>query len=150
MEEEPKVQDKETIIKEIKQFVKDKGGNYPDYYIGITNDPERRLNENNISESREINEHRNDGIYTDDMPYEKWECKDRDTAVEIERDFQDLGMRKYNALSFGVEESRYVYCFKLDKGNIRRLMNENLIYEKADTDVKDQIESKLKIRFLPR
>ena len=104
----------ETIKKEIEDFKTSQGGDYPEFYIGITNDPQRRLVENILT--TELFEHVRDGRYEKDSPLYNAEAESRDEAVEIELYFQDLGMQGYNPESKGVEDSHFVYCFKIAEG----------------------------------
>lgn len=104
----------ETIKKEIEDFKTSQEGEYPDFYIGITNDPRRRLVEKILT--KELFEHIRDGRYDGNSPRYQAEAESRDEAVKIELYFQDLGMKGYNPESKGVEDSRYVYCFKIAEG----------------------------------
>lgn len=101
----------DIIKQEIEQFRQDNGGDYPEYYIGITNNPDRRIVED--IEDEVLNEHIRAGIYDGDSPKYVEEAESREAAVEIEQHFQTLGMKKYNPRSKGVETTRYVYCFKI-------------------------------------
>ncbi len=112
---------KGTIKIEIEAFKTENGGDYPDYYIGITKHIEQRLIENNEA----INEHLEKGEYTKDAPIYTAECHNRDDSVEIEQYFQKKGMLKYNPRSHGVKESRYIYCYKMDEGNKKVIISEN-------------------------
>lgn len=117
---------KKDIILGIEAFVERNGGVYSNYYIGITNNPERRINENET-----LFEHLESGNLKDDDPLEIWESESRDMAVIIEQHFQKEGMKGFNPASIGVEDSKYVYCFKKDNSlktfdefiKIKRLMN---------------------------
>ncbi|WP_343748003.1 GIY-YIG nuclease family protein [Fluviicola sp.] len=103
----------ETIKEEIEDFKTSQGGDYPEFYIGITNNPQRRLVENILVE--ELFEHISAGRYKDTDPCYQAEAESRDEAVEIERYFQKLGMQGFNPRSKGVESSCYVYCFKISE-----------------------------------
>lgn len=101
----------ETIKREIEDFKTSQGGDYNEFYIGITNDPQRRLVENILI--KELVEHVNSGLFKENSPHYQAEAESRDKAVEIERFFQSLGMQGYNPRSFGRETSNNVYCFKI-------------------------------------
>lgn len=103
--------DTETIKKEIEQFRQDNEGDYPDYYIGITNNPDRRIVED--IEDEILNEHIKAGIYDGNSPKYVEEAESRAAVVEIEQHFQELGMKKNNPRAKGVETTRFVYCFKI-------------------------------------
>lgn len=111
----------ETIKEEIEQFKTDNGGEYSNYYIGITKHLEQRLVEDNEA----IQEHLNKGEYTEGNPTYTAECENRDEAVEIEQYFQSKGMLKYNPRSHGVEESKFIYCYKMTDENIEKVLSGN-------------------------
>lgn len=113
--------DIETIKEEIEDFKTENGGDYADYYIGITNDINRRMVESN----EQIVEHIQNGEYTVGNPTYTEECESRDDAVEIERHFQSKGMEKFNPRSFGVEESKYIYCYKMTEENKAKILEGN-------------------------
>ncbi len=113
--------DIETIKNEIETFKSQNGGNYQDYYIGITNDVERRL----VETDETIIEHKRNGEYTQGDPTYKAECYNRDEAVEIEQYFQIKGMQKFNPRSVGVDESKFIYCYKMTEENKGMVLNEN-------------------------
>lgn len=112
-----------VIIKEIEQFKIDNGGDYEDYYIGITNKLSRRINE-----SEEINEHKKTGKYDDIGPVYSADTESNEIAVRIEVYFQtQKGMKGYNRLAKGVESTKTVYCFRLaDSKSVDDLINETL------------------------
>jgi hypothetical protein len=114
--------DKEIIKAEIESFKSENGGGYADYYIGITNDINRRL----VESSPIVLEHLKNGWYTKGFPFYSAECDSNDDAVKIERFFQNLGMLKFNPSSYGVEESVFIYCFKINENNSK------MILEKAE------------------
>lgn len=101
------------IKQEIEEFKSENGGNYSDYYIGITKDLERRLYESNSI----LMEHISDGKYTQGNPYYSSEAESRNDAYEIETYFQAKGMLGFNPAGKGNEESKFIYCFKTDKDN---------------------------------
>lgn len=111
----------EVIKQEIEDFKINNGGGYDDYYIGITNNIDRRLIENNAA----IVEHLNKGEYSKGNPTYTEECLGRDEAVEIERFFQAKGMLQYNPRSFGVDASKFVYCYKMTAENKKMVISEN-------------------------
>lgn len=114
---------KEVIIAEIIRFVEHHLGDYDEYYIGITNDVEGRIDEN----SAIILEHRRNGEFTNGNHLYWNECESRDIAVEIEQQFQEQGMEKLNYRSHGVPESRFVYCYKMTEANRRKVLNEQVV-----------------------
>lgn len=105
--------DNETIEKEIEAFKSKNDGDYPDYYIGITKDLDKRLFEDNSA----LLEHISAGKYTEGKPYYSAETESRDDASEIETYFQAKGMLGFNPAGRGDEESKFIYCFKIDKDN---------------------------------
>lgn len=113
--------DIETIKEEIENFKIENGGKYSDYYIGITKDIDRRMVESN----GQIDEHIQNGEYTIGNPTYTEECVSSDDAIEIERHFQSKGMEKFNPRSFGVEESKYIYCYKMTKENKEKILEGN-------------------------
>lgn len=133
--------DKEVIKNEIEEFVKENGGTYADYYIGITKNIERRIVENNES----VIEHLQKGEYTEGNPIYSEECVNRDEAMEIERFFQDKRMEKFNPRSFGVDESKFIYCYKMRKENKEKILegNSEKCKEKA-TNIKRFKDFKMK------
>ncbi|MPM27567.1 hypothetical protein SDC9_74079 [bioreactor metagenome] len=54
-------------------------------------------------------------------------CINRDMAVEIEQYFQEKGMEKLNKRSVGVEDSSYIYCYKMNESNKAIIINENSV-----------------------
>jgi predicted GIY-YIG superfamily endonuclease len=125
--------DNETVKKEIEAFKSENGGNYDDYYIGITNNISRRIYEDVL-----ILDHISNGWLTVNNEVYNAECESRDHAVEVELHFQDLGMYKKNASAKGTTDSKYIYCFKLDENN----KNMILLKEEygADTEMRVQIK----------
>ena len=113
--------DNETVKKEIEEFKSNNGKTYGDFYIGITKHIEQHIVEDNET----IMEHKRNGIYTEGNPIYINECNNRKQAVEIERYFQGKGMLKFNPRSFGVEDSKFIYCFKLTEENKKMILNEN-------------------------
>lgn len=112
----------ENIKHEIEEFKTKNGGAYSDYYIGITNSPERRLVED------VLNEHLHSGKYKEGAPYYCAESESREEANKIELYFQDKKMQGYSHSAKGVEDSKFVYCFKLEEANkliekMKHLMN---------------------------
>lgn len=101
------IKNKHQISMEIEKFRSDQGGDYSEFYIGITRDVERRIYET------WIREHIRDGIYDPESPKYVAQTASRDVAFDIEAEFQKLGMLKYNPGGRGKEDSRYIYCFKL-------------------------------------
>ncbi|HEY4785695.1 MAG TPA: hypothetical protein VIH57_06585 [Bacteroidales bacterium] len=132
--------EKDLIIPEIEKFKNEYGGNYSDYYIGITKHIGQRLVEETLFE------HQQKGEYTEGNPTYKTECNNRDEAVEIERYFQGKGMLMFNPRSFGIEDSRFIYCFKMTKENKENILLENSVegkkMRKKLKDYKDFINGK--------
>jgi len=112
--------DIETVKNEIEVFKSNNSGLYRDYYIGITKHIEQRLVEVNEA----IVEHMKKGEYTEGNPSYIAECNNRDEAVEIERFFQEKGMLKLNPRSFGVEDSKFIYCYKMTEDNKKAVLLE--------------------------
>jgi hypothetical protein len=123
------VKDTKTIIQEIEDFKTDNGGDYTDYYIGITNNIDRRLIENDSK----VLEHMSSGKYKKGDLYYSAETESRDEAVSIELHFQNIGMQGFNPAAKGVEASKYIYSFKIcdesklllekKKNRMKHLMN---------------------------
>lgn len=105
--------DKATIKEEIEEFKTTYGGDYSDYYIGITKHINQRLVEGNET----IKEHLAKGEFTKGNPTYSDECLNREVAVEIEHEFQAKGMLKYNPRSVGKEDSKFIYCYKMTEEN---------------------------------
>lgn len=136
------VSTKEQICLAIEAFKTKHGGEYSEYYIGITNNPVRRL-----IEGSEIIEHVNSGKLDSDIFHISNTGKNS-IAVEIELEFQEKGMKGHNPESKGVEESIYVYCFKEAKKKaddasqklIRAIVRKNLqrLYEQSKANSKSK------------
>lgn len=91
--------DKEAIIKEISEHIRTSGrSHYFEFYIGVTNDVERRL----------FDEHR---VYRKGMCWIYVRADNAAIAREVERYYQDLGMR--GSTGGGDDESTYVYCYEV-------------------------------------
>ncbi len=118
----------EVIKQEIEEFKNVNRGEYEDYYIGITNDLNRRINESQI-----IDEHISNGIYTEGQPIYTAECQSRDIAVAIEIYFQEKGMEKLNKAAKGVNSSKYIYCFKMTEKNRMKLLLEQMMSFSEET-----------------
>ena len=93
------IKDGETIKKEIKAHISKRGGTYSEWYVGITNDTDRRLfQEHNVSEKNDIWIRRNAGTLS--------------KAKEIERYFtEDLDTK--GAPGGTENDSIYVYAYKM-------------------------------------
>ncbi len=92
------IKNEETIKKEIKEHISKRGGTYPEWYVGITNDTDRRLfQEHNVSEENDIWIRKNAGTLS--------------KAEKIERYFtEELGT---DGAPGGAEnDSIYVYAYK--------------------------------------
>lgn len=76
---------------------------YSDFYVGITNDVERRLfTEHNVPE----NEHW--WIYRDAI--------DKSTAQRVEEYYLDKGMK--GDTGGGTDDSTYVYCYEITRNTV--------------------------------
>jgi len=85
--------DTESIIQEFDRFILRFGGNYRNFYIGITDNPVSRLNfDHNIGQAN---------------PYLFMEAANNETARMIERYFLDQGCD-----GGGDEGSGFVYAYK--------------------------------------
>jgi len=92
-----------NLIKEqIENFVNQYDCDYSNYYIGVTNNIDRRKNE-----------HINKKWYTEGNPFIKLECLDLFQAKHIEEHFQEKGMGGYNPHSNIIENSKIIYCFQM-------------------------------------
>ena len=88
---------RQTIIAEIAAHVADRGGTYPDWYVGITEDPRRRLfTEHNVDEAG------GHWIYR--------ECDSAQSARAIEKHFLNLGMQ--GGPGGGDNDAVYVYVYR--------------------------------------
>ena len=90
---------KQEIIGDIKKYVVNNGGRYPDWYVGITSDPRRRLfNDHNVDEQ------------SDEWIYRQ--ASSADVAREIEDHFID-GHGMQGGTGGGDESSKSVYSYKV-------------------------------------
>ena len=90
--------DKDTIIKELKDHIASRGGTYSEWYTGIAEDPEARLDEHNVN--------RKGG--------DKWahrEASSSDIAREIETYFTET-LGTDGAPGGGTDASKFVYIYK--------------------------------------
>jgi len=90
--------DKETIIKELKDHIASRGGTYSEWYTGIAEDAEKRLDEHDVK--------RKDG--------DKWayrEASSSDIAREIETYFTET-LGTDGASGGGTVASKFVYIYK--------------------------------------
>ena len=110
---------KDLIIQGIEDFRTIHGGEYRDYYIGITKHIGQRLVEETLLE------HLLKGEFTKGTPFYSEECMNRDEAISIEQYFKKLGMLKYNPRSHGVEDSKFIYCYKLTDENKKMILSED-------------------------
>ncbi len=96
----------QEIIKAIDDYIGKCGCHYyKDLYIGITNEPERRLFE----------EHRVD------KEHDFWlyaQCDSEDVSREVEAHYLDLGMRGGKGGGAGDGSSQYVYCYVVTPNTI--------------------------------
>ena len=89
--------DYQTIVDEINDHLSKSGKRYySDFYIGITNDIERRL-----FKAHNVAKEKTWWIYRT--------AKDSDIAREVEKHFLDMGMRGNDG--GGNEASNIVYCY---------------------------------------
>lgn len=130
------VKKRSTICEEIDFFVSTNGGDNSEFYIGITNNLSRR-----IVEDEELSEHINDGSLKVGSPIYQANAGTRNIAVSIEQTFQEMGMQKYNPRAKGVEDSKYVYCFKLNEEEFEILLEEE--DDDTEKDIDDQINDVL-------
>ncbi len=92
------IKDEETIKNEIKNHISKRGGTYPDWYVGITNDTDRRLfQEHNVSEKNDIWTRKNSGTLS--------------KAEKIENYFTGELVTD-GAPGGGQSDSIYVYAYK--------------------------------------
>ena len=87
----------QQIINEISKYVDDNGGQYSNWYVGITSDPEKRL----------FTEH---GV---DQEYGKWihaPADSNEVARTVEKHFLDLGCD--GGAGGGDNTSKTIYAYK--------------------------------------
>lgn len=89
--------DYNEIIADINSFLSKIGGHYSDYYVGITNDIERRL----------FNEHKVKNCYI----YRTG--KTDEISRDVEKHYLDKGCK--GGSGGGDEDSKIVYCYKITK-----------------------------------
>lgn len=95
---------REEVINEIEQYILKNGGDYPDWYIGITSDPNDRL----------FNGHR---VEKDRIPWIYRLCSSSDVARIIEDYF--LGERgTMGGPGGGDDDATYVYAYKISDGTV--------------------------------
>lgn len=111
-----------TIKTEIEKFKIDHGGDYSNYYIGITRSLDRRIIEASLTEHIRV------GIYDPETPRYEAKAESRDIAFKIETEFQKKGMKQYNAAGKGKEDSFYIYCFKIKS----EILNERALPTTSD------------------
>lgn len=90
--------DKETIIKELKDHIASRGGAYSEWYTGIAEDPNKRLDEHGVNRKGE----------------DKWayrEAASSDIAREIEKHFTDTLGTDGNP-GGGSDATKSVYVYK--------------------------------------
>jgi len=93
-------QDKDTIITELKGHIASRGGAYFEWYTGIAEDPNERLDEHGIN--------REEG--------DKWarrEAASSDIAREIEIYFTET-LRTKGAKGGGSDATKFVYIYKMN------------------------------------
>lgn len=90
---------KQAIIDAIKNLIKNNGGNYSEFYVGIAKDPEDRLfNYHDVDKASGI--------------YDYWEAYDDESAREVEKYCIDtLGTK--GGGGGGDENSDNVYAYKI-------------------------------------
>jgi hypothetical protein len=90
--------DKQTIITNIKNHISSRGGGYSDWYVGIAEDPEKRLSEHNVNlKSGDI------WIYD--------HATSSDVAREVEKYFIEI-LKTDGGGGGGSDSSDYVYAYK--------------------------------------
>ncbi len=90
---------KEAIIKAIDEHIQSSGrSSYSDFYIGITNDIERRL----------FGEHR---VNKEGMWWIYAQADTAEIARETEKHYLDLKMRGGTGGGTGDSDSKFVYCY---------------------------------------
>lgn len=95
---------KEEIIAKITEYFSFNAfSDYSDYYVGITNDVNRRLfSEHNVSEKKD---------------YWVWcQAENKEIAKEVEEYFLDLGME--GDTGGGTDETVVVYCYKITNTSV--------------------------------
>ncbi len=88
------VKDKETIIAEIKAYIEARGGNYSDWYVGVTEDTEQRFKDHNVKAD--------------------WICRGAESSTiarDIEKHFFSLGAK--GAPGGGDKDAKIVYAYKI-------------------------------------
>jgi hypothetical protein len=95
--------DKATAIAKIKDHREERGGDFPQWYVGITDSPERRLFKEHAVEKE-------GGVWI----YNR--CVSSETARAVERHFLALGMKGDEG--GGDDESAYVYAYKITRHTV--------------------------------
>ena len=90
-----------TLINSLYSFMNENGRYYSEFYVGITNDIERRL----------FNEHNVDNGYIYDEAYSD------DVARKVEQYFLDKGCK--GDTGGGSEDSTYVYSYKITRTTVQ-------------------------------
>lgn len=91
--------DVRTIINKIDNHLKVGGGQfYQDFYVGITNDPERRL----------FKEHK---VLKDNAWWIYSKADTSDIAKEVEKHYLELGLR--GGTGGGDNDATFVYCYRV-------------------------------------
>lgn len=130
------IKSKIVICKEIEDFKLQHEGEYCEYYIGITNNPTRRLVEKN-----ELNEHITSGKLTSNTWYLA-NTGENKIAIEIEVKFQTLGMKEFNPESKGKANTTYIYCFKLDNNiNAEKEKLKSVLKQKLNIILENQTKN---------
>jgi len=92
-------QDKETIIREIINYISDRGGGYGDWYVGIATEPRETL----------FSRH---GVRETGDPWIYRECLNSEVARDIEYYFIN-SVRTAGGPGGGDDLTRYIYAYKI-------------------------------------
>ncbi|MBT1711042.1 hypothetical protein KK062_22560 [Fulvivirgaceae bacterium PWU5] len=93
------------IIDDFEIFIRDCLATYADCYVGLSNNPEIRINEEFIIEG-----HTADGRYKKGDPVIVRNAKSNENAIKVETHFHGLGAQGGNGPGTGIKTSIYAYC----------------------------------------
>ena len=88
----------DKIVAEFDEYIEKRGGKYSDYYVGITDDAERRL-----FDEHKVDRDHGSWVYAPAIS--------DDVARKVEKHYLDLGCE--GGSGGGDEDSRIVYCYKM-------------------------------------
>jgi|GEM_PF-2523519 len=99
----------DQIVADIENFVGLNKGMFPQYYIGITDDSNSEITENET-----LSGHLNRGLLTEQNPVYFVNAKTWENALKITLYFQagGHGMQEYKPGVQLMENHQYLYCFK--------------------------------------